>query len=177
VFNRQKSSPAKGVNVLRLRTVVLAGMLLLAACGREGGQFERAAPTAPLPPTPAVAPGGGAVTSAASCVETYSLDTLKKRAYAFDGTVVSVSDAAPEGGEDAGAQRVAFDVHRWFKGGSGAQTTRVAYGFGTVTSAGGAPHKVGDRLLVAGDEGIVWECGFTQAYDAQVAAQWEQALS
>jgi hypothetical protein len=30
---------------------------------------------------------------------------------------------------------------------------------------------------VAGDDDFVWECGFTQPYDAEVAADWDERLS
>ena len=34
----------------------------------------------------------------------------------------------------------------------------------------------GERYLVAGDATCVWACGFTQLWDAAVAAQWSAAL-
>lgn len=104
-------------------------------------------------------------------MERYTPDNLKKRDYAFDGTVRTIEPGAADG-----ADRVTFDVNRWYKGGSGETAVRTAHGFGSVTSAGGAPHSTDERLLVAGDEDIVWECGFTQPYDAQVASDWEQAF-
>jgi hypothetical protein len=30
--------------------------------------------------------------------------------------------------------------------------------------------------LVAGDDEFVWECGFTQPYSEDVAAEWEETL-
>ena len=45
----------------------------------------------------------------------------------------------------------------------------------SVTSAGGPNLAVGERYLVAGDETFVWACGFTQAYDEGVAADWAEA--
>jgi hypothetical protein len=100
---------------------------------------------------------------------------LKKRDYAFDGTLRSF-DAAATGAEEPKPQHIVFEVHKWFKGGEGAEATRRAYGFGMITSAGGTPHAVGERLLVAGDEDFIWECGFTQPYDGSVAANWERAF-
>ncbi len=69
-----------------------------------------------------------------------------------------------------------FDVSRWYKGGSESRATRRAYGFAAVTSAGGSPHVVGERLLVAGDEDFVWECRFTRPYDTSVAVDWANAF-
>ena len=42
---------------------------------------------------------------------------------------------------------------------------------------GGPSLVVGHRYLVAGDDHFAWACGFTQAYDAAVAAQWSAALA
>jgi hypothetical protein len=102
----------------------------------------------------------------------YSLENLKKRTYAFDGTIKSI-EPDPADGPD----KITFTVGQWFKGGSGAEAVRQAYGFQVVTSAGGSPHETGQHLLVAGDDEFVWECGFTQAYDAGVAADWKSTLA
>ena len=67
-------------------------------------------------------------------------------------------------------------MREWYKGGSGAEATKSAYGFAAITSAGGSPHRVGERLLVAGDEDFVWECGFTQPYEESRAAEWNSAF-
>jgi hypothetical protein len=107
----------------------------------------------------------------ASCVEQYSLETLKSRDYAFDGTITIIEAAT-----DDGPDHVTFRVGEWFSGGSGAEAVRRAYGFGAVTSGGGSPHQTGERLLVAGDDDFIWECGFTQPYDAEVAADWKAAF-
>ncbi len=139
-----------------LRLLLLAGML--AAVGCSGESPDAGAPIADT----------GSTSTVGSCVEQYSIDALKKRDYAFDGTVRSV-DASAEDGPD----RVVFDVREWYKGGMGPAATKTAYGFAATTSAGGSPHAVGEQLLVAGDEDFVWECGFTQPYDASVAADWE----
>lgn len=141
--------------------LVIASILLMSACGSE--RPDQGAPHRP---------GGqddGTSATTASCVEQYSLENLKQRDYAFDGTVQAIDQGAD-------ADRVTFDVHEWYKGGSGETTVRRAFGFAATTSAGSAPHSVGDRLLVAGDQDLVWECGFTQPYDAQVAQDWERAL-
>ena len=102
-----------------------------------------------------------------SCVEFYDLTTLTHREMAFDGTVQAVEGS-----------RVTFNVSEWFKGGSGASVTLDGNGLtgGAITSAGGPTLSVGQRLLVAGDGGFVWSCGYTQAYNADVAASWRSAL-
>lgn len=152
---------------LSVRLVVAMGLLMAAACGSES---PRAADEAASPS--AMQPDSASITTAASCVEQYSLEALDKRDYAFDGTVKSI-----EPGAEPDPDRVTFDVHAWYRGGSGAEAVRRASGFGAITSAGGSQHTTGERLLVAGDDDFVWECGFTQPYDAEVAADWDERLS
>lgn len=112
----------------------------------------------------AISPGGAAV---GSCVEVYDLNTLAQRETAFDGTVQGVS-----------GDTVTFTVNRWFRGGDDPEVTLGgASGLQGLTSAGsGATLEPGTRLLVAGDGGFAWSCGFTQPYDASVAREWEGAF-
>jgi hypothetical protein len=116
-------------------------------------------------------PGGGPITpggGSAMCVEQYSLQTLKNRQVAFDGTVAKVSD-----------DNVTFKVNEWFKGGSAAGVTlKGASTLGGITSAGPSISlDLGSRLLVAGDGGFAWSCGFTQTFSDSVAKQWRETLS
>jgi hypothetical protein len=62
----------------------------------------------------------------------------------------------------------------WFHGGSDDEVTLAgASALSGLTSAGDAVVlEVGARLLVAGDGGFAWSCGFTQPYDDQVANDW-----
>lgn len=103
----------------------------------------------------------------ASCVESYSLDSLRHRGFAFDGTVTSIA-----------GDEVTFRVTTHFRG-SGDRVSLTATGMtGTsISSAGGPNLALGSRYLVAGDDHFVWPCGFTQEYDPAVAAQWATALS
>ena len=101
-------------------------------------------------------------TSTGSCVEVYDLATLANRELAFVGTVTAVD------GDTA-----SFEVERWFRGGDSAATNvQGASTMGGLTSAGGPSLEPGTRLLVAGDGGFAWSCGFTQPYDDAVASQW-----
>jgi hypothetical protein len=144
-----------------------AGVLVTTGCGRTSPE------AAPKPSAPTAAPAqGSTTTTTGSCVERYSLDNLEKRDYAFDGTVREIKP----GSEDQ-PDRVTFDVKRWYKRGQNTSATFKAYGFTATTSAGGSPHEIGERLLVAGDDDYVWECGFTQPYDASVASEWETAFA
>ena len=116
------------------------------------------------PPTPPAVGNGGV--SSASCVETYSVTALAKRSFAFDGTVSAIA-----------GDEVTFMINERFRGSAGASVTLTAIGMtGTaITSAGGPNLVVGGRYLVAGEDRFAWACGFTQPYDAAVAAQWREA--
>jgi hypothetical protein len=134
----------------------LAGLTVvgvIAAAMLVGG---RPAPPASTPPEPAVG----------SCVETYDLETLLSRDFAFDGTVTSIN-----------GDEVAFEVAETFIGDAVASVTLTAEGMtgSSVTSSGVPSLRPGQRYLVAGDDRFAWACGFTQPYDAAVAAQWAEA--
>ena len=120
--------------------------------GRAGGWFG---------PIPTTGPGN------AMCVEQYSLTTLGNRGIAFDGTVTAIS-----------GDRVTFAIGTGYRGVTGTTISLNAPGMtGTaVTSAGGPNLIPGGRYLVAGEAGFAWACGFTQPYDASVAASWAAAL-
>jgi hypothetical protein len=76
-------------------------------------------------------------------------------------------------------EQVTFTIGKAFHGTSGGTITLDAPGMtGTaITSAGGPNLSVGQRYLVAGDDHFVWACGYTQPYDATVAAEWLAALA
>ena len=154
----------------RMLVAALIGVAgLAAACGQDGVD-QVAASAEPSAADAQVADPAGGTSMAASCVDTYSIETLKARDYAFDGTITSIEPDAADGPDVA-----VFTVAKWFKGGDGATAERKGT-FSAMTSAGGSERKVGDRLLVAGDDDFVWDCGFTQTYDAEVAAEWEGAF-
>lgn len=147
---------------------LIAALALLAACSNGAGVSAEGEATgaATAPPL-----AGGA---AGSCVEQYSLQALRDRDLAFDGTVEAVTPGG-EGGETPA--QVRFRVNEWYEGGSGDEVSLKSYSAGAVTSAGGPALTPGARLLVAGDGGFVWECGFTQPYSAAVAAEWKSTFA
>lgn len=108
-----------------------------------------------------ISPGG----SLASCVEAYDLTTLTNRETAFSGSVTSVS-----------GDRVTFRVDEWFRGGDSAEVNLTSSTGGAITPDGGTAFEPGARLLVAGDGGFAWACGYTQPYDKAVAADWAEAF-
>jgi hypothetical protein len=133
--------------------VAVAGVAAVALALNSGGT-----------PAPSEDPGTGI----GSCVETYSLDTLANREFAFDGTVTGIE-----------GDRVTFAINEAFSGeaAAGGTLTLTATGMSgtSITSADGPTLTVGERYLVAGDDDFVWACGFTQPYDEAVAADWAEA--
>lgn len=153
------------------RLMVLIAMFVGVAtsCGTTETDLTASEPPRTEAPAEADTSAGG-TTLAGSCVETYSLETLAERDYAFDGTITSIEPVAADEGD-----KITFDVEAWFHGGDEATAERKGTA-GGMTSAGGEVRKVGDRLLVAGDDDFVWDCGFTQPYSASVAADWRTAF-
>jgi hypothetical protein len=113
--------------------------------------------------------GGEAVGSGdpmAMCVQ-YTDEMLADQEIAFDGTLVSAS---------ADGSEAVFEVHRWFKGGDGAEVTLSAQGLigGDSLALVGASLETGQRYLVSGTDGFVWACGFTLTYDTALAEHWAE---
>ncbi|MGH2572330.1 MAG: hypothetical protein ACRDGU_02390 [Actinomycetota bacterium] len=120
--------------------------------------------------------GGGA---AASCVEQFSVDTLALRDFAFDGAISEVVPPAnPEAEGPAAATEVIFEVHRWYKGGSGDTATVKTYEQPGVISSveGSLDLTVGTRLLASGDDVFLWSCGFSMPYTEANARLFAQAF-
>jgi hypothetical protein len=138
---------------------VAGGAFALTAGGDDDGA-RVATPTTVTTQVP-INPGG----TVQSCITTYDRTTLAEREYAFDGTVDAV---------DVDADSVTFTVNRWFHGGEGSSITLQGAGtIAGVTSADASlPLEPGTHLLVAGDGGFAWSCGFTQPYDDAVASDW-----
>jgi hypothetical protein len=116
---------------------------------------------------PGIAPGGSTGTGSAACVEPYSPTAITHRTFAFDGTVSAIN-----------GEQVTFTVGTAYRGAADGTITLEAPGMtGTaITSAGGPNLALGQRYLVAGDDHFAWACGYTQPYDAAVAAEWQAAL-
>ncbi|MEO5965665.1 MAG: hypothetical protein ABIR11_09395 [Candidatus Limnocylindrales bacterium] len=143
----------------------LVGIGALAAAGALALVLLIARPGA----APGIAPGSSTGPGSASCVEPYAGPaSIAARALAFDGTVTAIN-----------GDTVTFAVNAAYRGSPGASITLDAVGMtGTaITSAGGPNLAVGERYLVAGEDHFAWACGYTQAYDAAIAAQWQAAAN
>jgi hypothetical protein len=151
------------VAVAAAAVVAVVGVVGAVALSGDDDDAPEAAVTTTVPTT--VDPAAGI---SQMCVETYDLTTLTQRDVAFDGTVQSVADDS-----------VTFEVNEWFHGGDAASTTlEGANTIGGFTSAGASISlEPGTRMLVSGDDGFAWSCGFTMAYDESVADQWRDAFA
>lgn len=141
--------------------VALVAVGVIVTQSGDGGNDPVAQP--PSTTAGAVTPGG----SAGSCVERYDLTTLPNRELALDGTVERVD-----------GDELTLTVNEWFRGGSSSTVTLAgAQALSGLTSAGSEVGvEPGSRLLVAGDGGFAWSCGFTQPYDPEVAEEWRAAV-
>ena len=99
---------------------------------------------------------------ATDCPQEYATTTVRSRDFAFDGTVTAIDDAG-----------VTFEVHEWLVG-EGAATVQLRMSPPDVPdrSEASPSYSVGTRLLVSGDDGIAWVCGFTRYHDTETAAAW-----
>ena len=159
-------------------------LLVLAGCSEPAGpagpdpterSSPEAAPEAPAGdlkdselqppvdgPVPDTRTGAVELDSRTGCTEQYAADAIASRGFAFDGTVTGIDDS-----------RVTFEVHEWIVGDQRATFT-VVMGRPTQPDLSESPpsYSVGTRLLVSGEEGTAWACGFTRYYDEETAADW-----
>lgn len=125
----------------------------------------------------------GPLRGVAECAAEYTPEAIAERAFAFDGTVLSVGEADRVGEAGEPVVPVRFVVHTWYHGGDGAMVTvdlpaPLAAGIGGARR--GPVYAVGTRLLVSGEvpEGtpldlpVAWGCGFTRYHDVATAAAW-----
>ncbi len=159
---------------------LVAGVVgTVALLGNGSPSDSQTVPTAPISSSSTIP--SDSVPVVGFCVELYDLVTLANRDVAFDGTVTSID-----------GDEVTFAVNQWFLGDQGTEVTLTATGLtggatnsgggitldGEVTSVdGGLTLIEGERFLVTGSGGFVWSCGFTQAYDPAVAADWAGVFS
>lgn len=120
------------------------------------------------PPPVASDPGSGGGGAAGMCIQ-YSIELLKEREFAFDGTVTALD-----------GNMATFSVTTAFWGvetGSSVtlQADLMANPGPNVALEGGPILVVGQRYLVSGDDTFAWTCGYTQEWTAEAAAEWAAA--
>jgi len=151
-------APGRGPLLRRLAMGAAAAVLIAAVGGGAYALFRDGAEE--------VIVGGEAIGGdpTAMCIQ-YTDEMLVGLDLAFDGTLVSAS---------ADGAEVVFEVHRWFKGGEGAEITLSAQGLigGDSLALVGTVLEIGQRYLASADDGYVWACGYTLTYDTALAEHW-----
>lgn len=191
-FPANTRQPMRG----RLLTPAFAGIvtvpILIAAVVVGTWQTGDRAPGRSATPGPISSQGPLPGNLSSSCAESYDLTALKRRAFAFDGTVSGITAMQPPAdgsGALNGYVTVMFTVNEWFRGGDQGTVTldmigpmggslviedqEMSYGVGTRLLVSGEPRFGGSPLQAA----IAWPCGFTRYYDTGTAASWHQAFS
>jgi hypothetical protein len=155
----------------------VAGLVVAIVAGTGLVPLGSGAPAVSVPPAPSSvavaptpAPTGGPVGGGAGgfgqCAFEFTPETLSAREWAFDGTVTAI----------AGNQGT-FLVEHWYRGGPAETVARTIDGLTEADGLLGGPGlEVGGRYLVAGDDQFAWSCGFTQFWNADVAADWARAF-
>ncbi len=97
----------------------------------------------------------------------YDEAVLLGQEIAFDGTLVSADEAT---------DTAVFEVHQWFRGGEGTTVTLQAGGLLRTDAQAlvGTALAVGQRYLISSTDGVVWACGYSVTYDADLAAEWAE---
>jgi hypothetical protein len=154
-----------GMPPRRLRwTIGLAGVAAAAAVALLVFRPGFGAPT-PSPSDGGI--GGGSVGGGAATCIRFDLELLAQQEFAFDGTVTGIE-----------GESVTFDVGKWYRGSGdpSATLTQVGQGDGAVMEGILVDFQVGNRYLVSGADGVITGCGYSQAWDASAAADWESAF-
>jgi len=120
---------------------------------------------APTPPAGNDGSGGGAI---GMCIQ-FSIEELRARDFAFDGTVTALS-----------GDQATFSVNDGFWGVADGASVTLTAGIGMLEESGialdGGPLLVvGDRYLISGDDTFAWTCGYSQVFDEATAAEWAAA--
>ncbi len=163
--------------------VVFLAVGAITGCASADQDESAASRTRPAPvaaPNPDLVERLDSNNALASCAYSFSDETLRDRAFAFDGTVLDVRrDQDPKApASESDMNRVEFEVHEWFSGGDDSEAT-VWVPAELIT---------GDRVLISGeprwggaamDDAIAWlGCGgFTVAYSDGAAESWRSATN
>jgi hypothetical protein len=145
------------------RWAVAASGLAVAVVAVAAIQLSSGAPTPSPDPTNPGGGGGGM----GMCIQ-YSIEELRARDFAFDGTVTALN-----------GDQATFAVNTAFWGVEGTSITlTAAVGMTSeqgVALDGGPMLVVGERYLISGDDIYAWACGYSLVYDPAVAAEWAAA--
>lgn len=151
------------------------------ATPRAGTSGPTAAPTHPAGQT---RHGGLPGSGLASCAASYTIATLRQRAFAFDGTVIRIGEPITNlpGRAPLPLAGVTFSVNHWYRGGTAHDVT---VDLAPPNTEQEPSYSTGTRLLVTGEprwggtplnNPIAWACGFTRYWDPATAEVWRRSL-
>jgi hypothetical protein len=150
--------------------VAAAAILVIAGVGVFATMWQEDNPDNP----PSAAPSSSQGTSvlelsarppvAAKCMVP-TAEILANQQTAFDGTVASITDGV-----------VTLDVTHWYLGGSADQVIVTAPPTEMQALVLAVDFQVGQRYLVSANDGFVTVCGFTAAYNDDLAAMYAEAF-
>ena len=160
------TQPDAGSTLPRRRLPWAIGLAGVAAAAAVALFVLRPGFGAPAPSPSDKGTGGGAAGGAATCIR-FDLELLAQQEFAFEGTVTALE-----------GESVTFDVGKWYRGSgdSSVTLTQVGQGDGAVLEGILVDFQVGNRYLVSGAAGVITGCGYSQAWDASAAADWESAF-
>ena len=150
--------------------LVAAAAVTLLALGGAGvaGVLSRAEPDSPVASKPSVVLALPDSNAMSSCM-VFSVEVLAGMPTAFSGTVISAEKDA-----------VQLRVDTWYRGDNGGEGDTVALRNpqNAMTSIDGVVFAEDKRYLVTANEtGTVNTCGYTVAWSAEMAADFEAAFS
>lgn len=161
--------------------MMLTAIIVATACV---GDADDTPPAGDAPPRESLALGDNA---GASCAEAYSLETLKQRAFAFDGTVTAIEPPASTTDPEVLIYgETTFEVHEWLRADGPDRVTIQMDGPVHGPQYSEPDYAIGSRLLITGeprwdgaplDQPVAWYCSFSRTYDAVTADAWRVALN
>jgi hypothetical protein len=154
--------PDAGSNGPQRRLRLTIGLALVAAAAAVAILAFGPKSGAPGPSPSDGGIGGAAGGGNASCIR-YDLELLAQQEFAFDGSVSAID-----------GESVTFEVGKWYRGSGDSSVTlsQVGQGDGVVMEGILVDFQVGGRYLVSGASGIITGCGYSQAWDAPLEAEW-----
>jgi hypothetical protein len=173
-----------GILAAATATVAATVVAVVTATDRPADSQDDRLAASPRAVTGTALPDSGA----GRCVEQYSSSAIAGRAFAFDGTVTTITPGQTDQSDSSlSLDAVTFTVNEWFVGGSD-QTVTVDMMPPDPDGLGETPpiYDVGTRLLVGGEprwggaplsDPVAWGCGFTRYYDDATADTWRAATA
>ena len=139
--------------------IAAGGTTVALTVGHDSGHNTSAVKTVKTLTMPSAHPG-----VSATCIR-FTVDILRSRQVAFDGTAISVTD-----------KDVLLTVNHWYKGGSADEVRLENNPSPGIALEGGVEFVAGQRYLVTATDGTVNLCGYTAEWSADLAKSFQKAF-